>query len=175
MRVFVTGTRVHIHLTVSRSPLDPLSYQLLYSLTYSSLHQSADLFIKTVEWNYLLKTLMLLMDLSVRRWSGKDSHKTERVAPILNHTAFCVSDFMSVKQKCLPKVRYIPVIMELDTSVQACSSKFACSGPNNKLRTTRIHIHISSAIPQNFETSKALRQDEDPFDFVRDEFLSSKL
>jgi len=75
---------------------------------------------------------------------------------------------MPVKQKCLLKVRYIPVIMELDTSVQACSSKFACYGPNNKLRTTRIHIHISSAIPQNFETIKALRQDVDPFDFVRD-------
>ena len=118
MRVFVTGTRVHMHLTVSRSPLDPLSYQLLYSLTHSSLHQFADLFIKTVEWNYLLKTLMLLMDFTVRRWSGKDSHKTERVAPILNHIAFCVSDFMSVKQRCLLNVYYIPVIMELDTSAQ---------------------------------------------------------
>ena len=76
---------------------------------------------------------------------------------------------MSVKQRCLFKVRYIPVTMELDTSVQARSSKFACYVPNNKLRATRIHIHISSATPQNFETSKALRQDVDPFDFVRDQ------
>jgi len=82
---------------------------------------------------------------------------------------------MSVKQRCLLNVCYIPVTMELNTSVQACSSKFTCYGPKNKLRTTRIHIHISSAIPQNFETSKALRQDEDPFDFVKDRPLSSRL
>jgi hypothetical protein len=118
---------------------------------------------------------MLMMDFSVRRWSGKDSHKTERVAPTLNHIAFCVSDCMSVKQRCLLNARYVSVIMEPDTSVQACSSKFACYGPNNKLRTTRIHIYISSAIPQNFETSKALRQDQDPSDFVRDRLLSSRL
>lgn len=67
MRVFVTGTRGHMHLTVSRSPLDPLSYQLIYSLTYSSLYQFADLFIKTVEWDYLLKPFKLMMDFSVRR------------------------------------------------------------------------------------------------------------
>ena len=50
---------------------------------------------------------------------------------------------MSVKQRCLLNVRYIPVIMELDTSVQAFSN-FACYETNDKLRTRRIHIHLIS-------------------------------